>query len=120
MKQLEGTSGDKVTDVEIVPGSSEQNLVAVYDGYQGAQQGGALQSFDGGLSWTPALTGLPAFARFPRLCSSPANPGMVFMSMWDSWSTGAVYRSSDNGDTWTTTGWLGGNVFDIACDTPAP
>ena len=116
VKQLEGTSGDKVTDVEIVPGSSEQNLVAVYDGYQGAQQGGALQSFDGGLSWTPALTGLPAFARFPRLCSSPANPGMVFMSMWDSWSTGAVYRSSDNGDTWTTTGWHGGNVFDIACD----
>jgi hypothetical protein len=52
----------------------------------------------------------------PRLCSSPAHPGTVFLSMWDSWSTGAVYASGDAGASWTGTGWQGGTVIDIACD----
>lgn len=115
-KQFQGGSGEKVVDIESSSGGSDQNLVAVYDGYQGDQLGGALHSIDGGLAWTPALHRLPAFARFPRLCASAATPGTVYMSMWDSWSTGAIYRTDDNGDNWTPTGWAGGNAIDIACD----
>ena len=116
IKQYEGAHGDKVMDIEIVPGSGDQQMVAAYDGYQGDQQGGALRSADGGLTWDLANTNLPPFARMPRLCSSAANPGTVFLSMWDSWSTGAVYSSSDAGATWTGTGWQGGTVIDLACD----
>lgn len=115
-KQYEGADYDKVTDVERVPGSADQALIAVYDGFQGVTQGGALRSTDGGLSWELALDGLPEFARFPRVCASAANPGVVFMSMWDTWGTGAVYRTDDDGTSWTGTGWSGSTVADIACD----
>ena len=115
-KQYEGADYDKVTDVERVPGSADQSLIAVYDGFQGVTQGGALRSSDGGLTWELALAGLPEFARFPRLCASAANPGVVLMSMWDTWGTGAIYRSGDDGANWTGTGWSGSTVADIACD----
>jgi len=110
-KTHEGTDGDKVVDIEIVAGSGNQRLIATYDG----PEGGALRSADGGVAWSAAVTGLPGFARFGRLCSSPAAPGTTYMSMWDTWGTGAVYRSSDDGASWTSTGWSGGNLSDIAC-----
>lgn len=115
-KQYEGADYDKVTDIQRVPGSADQALIAVYDGFQGVTQGGALRSADGGLGWQLALDGLPEFARFPRACASAANPGTVFMSMWDTWGTGAVYRSDDDGASWTSTGWSGSPVADVACD----
>jgi hypothetical protein len=115
-KQYEGADYDKVTDIQRVPGSADQALIAVYDGFQGVTQGGALRSADGGLGWQVALDGLPEFARFPRTCASAANPGTVFMSMWDTWGTGALYRSDDDGASWTSTGWAGSPVADVACD----
>lgn len=115
-RQYEGADYDKIIDIERVPGSADQALVAVYDGFQGQTQGGALRSTDGAATWELALTGLPAFARFPRMCSSAANPGVVFMSMWDTWGTGALYRSDDDGANWSSTGWSGAPAADVACD----
>lgn len=113
-KQYLGGHNARMSDIEIV--GAGPNLVAVYDGFDAAQAGGAVRSSDGGVSWTPALSGLPAFARFPRLCTSAADPTAVYMSMWDTWGSGAVYRSDDNGGVWASTGWSGGTTIDIACD----
>jgi len=115
-----GGEGDKFVDVQIVGGSQDQVLVAAYDGYLAEQSGGAARSTDGGATWEPALNGLPAFARMGRLCASAAAPGPVFLSIWDSWGTGALYRTDDDGATWVSTGWSGGNAFDVACDQEDP
>lgn len=115
-KLYQGGHGDKVVDIQIAPGGGGAEVVASYDGFDSAQAGGALRSTDGGLTWAPALNGLPAFARMPRLCASAANPGRVYLSMWDSWDTGAVYTTTDAGDSWASTGWSGGAVRDVVCD----
>lgn len=120
VKQFEGQSGDKVIDLEYVPGSANQNVIAGYDGYTDPQQGGVLKSSDNGQTWTSALTGLPAFARVPHLCSSPANPGTVFLSIWQSFSIGAIYTTTDDGDSWSPTGWQGGSIYDLVCDQDNP
>lgn len=114
-KTHEGTDGDKVADIESVAGRGGQYLVATYDG----PAGGALRSSDGGLSWTETRNGLPDFARFGRLCSTAATPGTMYMSMWDSWGTGAIYRSTNDGASWTR-GWTGGNLSDVACHPHEP
>lgn len=115
-KVHEGAHGDMVKDIEIVPGSADQDIVAAYDGFTDPQQGGALASSDGGLTWAMANSGLPPFARMPRLCSSPADPGNVMLALWQGWGSGALYRSSDGGASWTPTGWSGPATADIACD----
>ncbi len=116
VKQFEGEDGDKVIDIEYVPGSADQNVIATYDGFNDPQQGGALKSSDNGQTWTSALSGLPAFARIPHVCSSAANPGTVFLSIWESFSVGAVYATTDNGTSWTPTGWHGSTINDLVCD----
>lgn len=115
-KRYAGTDFDKVVDLQIVPGSGGAQIVGAYDGSDSVQAGGALRSTDGGLTWDTALTGLPSFARLPRLCASAANPGEVYLSMYDSWSSGAIYTSADAGGSWTSTGWSGVPVRDVVCD----
>lgn len=115
-KLYQGGEGDKMSDIQIVGNSQNQSLVAVYDGYDQQQAGGAVRSIDGGASWEPALNGLPAFARMGRLCASAAAAGTVYMSMWDTWGSGAIYRTDDTGATWTSTGWSGPTISDVACD----
>ncbi|MFC4820387.1 WD40/YVTN/BNR-like repeat-containing protein [Dokdonella ginsengisoli] len=115
-KRYMGADNDKVVDLQFVPGSAGAQIVGAYDGFDSAQAGGAVRSTDGGLNWEPALNGLPAFARLGRLCASAATPGEVYLSMYDSWSSGAVYTSGDAGGSWTSTGWAGMPVRDIACD----
>jgi len=115
-KVYEGAPGDFVTDIEIAEDGTDQNLVASYDGYTDPQQGGALRSTDGGLTWDLALTGLPGFSRLPRLCGSPGNPQTFFMSSALDFSNSTVYRTDDAGASWTSTGWQGDLIMDIACD----
>lgn len=115
-KRYAGADFNKVMDLQIVPGSTGARIVGAYDGSDAAQAGGAVHSTDGGLTWDLALNGLPSFARMPRLCASAANPGAVYLSMYDSWSTGAIYTSTDAGDSWSSTGWSGNPVRDLACD----
>ncbi|HJU39252.1 MAG TPA: hypothetical protein VJ724_06730, partial [Tahibacter sp.] len=115
-KVFEGEDGNFVTDIEIAEDGTDQRLVASYDGYNDPQQGGALRSTDGGDTWTWALDGLTGFSRLPRLCASPGRPDTFFMSAWLDFSHATVYRTDDDGATWTSTGWSGNPIADIACD----
>ena len=115
-KVFEGTDGNFVTDIEIVEDGTDQTMVASYDGFGDPPQGGALRSINGGESWVLAQDGLTQFSRLPRLCASPGNPQVFFMSAWLDFSHATVYRTDDAGASWTSTGWSGDLIADIACD----
>jgi hypothetical protein len=115
-KVYAGRDGDFTTDIEIVEDGTDQNMVASYDGFTDPNQGGAFNSTDGGATWDLALTGLPDFARLPRLCTSLANPGTIWMSVATDFSHGTVFHTEDAGASWTSTGWAGDLIADIACD----
>ncbi|MBP1642239.1 MAG: hypothetical protein H6Q03_908 [Acidobacteria bacterium] len=119
VKEHEGAENDFVLDLEIVADGQDQTMVASYDGFTAPQEGGVLRSIDGGLSWAPALAGLPAYLRMPRVCVPRGDPQGLVLSGWLSFSTGGLFRSGDGGATWTATGWTGDPVMDVACDPRA-
>ena len=62
------------------------------------------------------LAGLPAFFRGPRLCASPSDPQNLLISGWLSFQSGGLFRTTDGGATWASTGWTGNQtVGDVAC-----
>jgi photosystem II stability/assembly factor-like uncharacterized protein len=106
----------RVTDLEIVEDGTDQNMVAAWNSEMGDNIGGALRSTDGGASWFNSSTGLPAFFRSPRLCASPNNPQTLVISAWLSFQSAGLFRTTDSGATWTSTGWTGNaTVGDVAC-----
>jgi photosystem II stability/assembly factor-like uncharacterized protein len=118
-KVFESTTGtiERVTDLEIVQDGTDQNMVAAWNSESGDNIGGALRSTDGGASWFDSSSGLPAFFRGPRLCASPSDPQTFLVSTWLSFQSGGLFRTTDSGATWTTTGWTGNQtVGDVACD----
>ena len=115
-KVYEGRGGDFATDIEIVEDGTDQNMVASYDGFTEPNQGGAFNSTDGGATWDLALNGLPDFARLPRLCTTPDMSPTIYMSVATDFSHSTVFHTEDAGATWTSTGWSGDVIMDIACD----
>lgn len=108
-----------VTSLEIVEDGTDQTMIAAYDDSSGTNQGGALRSIDGGVEWTPALTGLPsAFLRQPKLCASPTEAQTFFMSASNAANQGMLFRTVDAAQSWNQTAWAGGGGIpsDIACD----
>jgi hypothetical protein len=91
-------------------------MVASFDGFTSPNQGGALNSTDGGATWNLAVNGLPDFARLPRLCTTPLDAPTIYMSAALDFSHSTVFRTDDAGATWTSTGWNGDLIADIACD----
>ena len=91
-------------------------MVAAWTSLNGDNIGGALRSTDNGASWFNSSPGLPVFLRDPRLCGSPADPQILFMSAWLSFQSGGLFRTTDGGATWASTGWTGNQtVGDVAC-----
>lgn len=111
-KRYEAQPGDDVTDIEMDAAAGA--AVASFDGFTAPQEGGALRSVDGGLNWSPASTGLPAFARGPRVCL--AADGTFILSAWLTFDSGGVFRSVDDGASWQAAGWTGPRIVDVACD----
>ena len=91
-------------------------MVAAWNSESGDNIGGALRSTDGGASWFDSSTGLPAFFRNPRLCASPTHPQSLVVSASLSFQSAGLFRTTDSGATWTSTGWTGNaTVGDVAC-----
>ena len=117
-KVFESATGtiERVTDLEIVEDGTDQNMVAAWNSESGDNIGGALRSTDNGASWSDSSTGLPGFFRGPRLCASPSDPQTLFISAWLSFQSGGLFRMTDGGVNWTSTGWTGNQtVGDVAC-----
>jgi photosystem II stability/assembly factor-like uncharacterized protein len=117
-KVFESAAGtfERVTDLEIVEDATDQNMVAAWNSESGDNIGGALRSTDNGASWVNSSTGLPAFFRGPKLCASPTNPQTLLISAWLSFSSGGLFRTTDAGVTWTSTGFTGNQTIgDVAC-----
>lgn len=107
----------RVTDIEIIEDGTDQNMVAAWNSESGDNIGGALRSTDGGASWFDSSPGLPAFFRNPRLCASPTHPQSLVISASLSFQSGGLFRTTDSGATWTSTGWTGTNALgDVACN----
>ena len=106
-----------VTDIDIVQDGTDQVMLAARDDTSGGNQGGVLRSTDGGLSWSPSGSGLPtSFLRAPRLCASPSDPQKFYLSAWLSFSSSGLFRTTDAGVGWASTGWTGNALAaDIAC-----
>ncbi|MBN8726811.1 MAG: hypothetical protein J0H15_03805 [Xanthomonadales bacterium] len=111
-----GDDNDKVSDLEFASADDDAEVVAVYDGFNDPQQGGALRSDDSGASWSPALNGLPGYMRQPHLCRTTGVPAAVYLAATGNAGNGAVFRSDDAGGTWNGTAWSGPSIADIACD----
>src|SRR3989440_6222253 len=106
----------RVTDLEIVEDGTDQNMVAAWTSESGDNIGGALRSTDAGASWFDSSTGLPEFFRGPRLCASPTDPQSLVISAWLSFQSAGLFRTTDAGATWASTGWTGSaTVGDVAC-----
>jgi photosystem II stability/assembly factor-like uncharacterized protein len=106
-KVFESAAGtvERVTDLEIVEDGTDQNMVAAWNSESGDNIGGALRSTDNGASWVDSSAGLPGFFRGPRLCASPTNPQNLFVSAWLSFQSGGLFRTTDGGINWASTGW---------------
>lgn len=106
-----------VTDLQIVADGTNQRMLAVWFTFTGGPVGGALRSTDGGQSWSDANNGLPGgFFRDARLCGSPSDPEVGYLSTWTSFDGGALFRTGDAGQSWQATGWAGPRIHDLACD----
>ena len=117
-KVFESATGtiERVTDLEIVEDGTDQNMVAAWNSESGDNIGGALRSTDNGASWFDSSAGLPGFFRGPRLCASPTNPQNLFVSASLSFQSGGLFRTTDSGISWASTGWTGNQtVGDVAC-----
>jgi hypothetical protein len=88
--------------------------------YAGGNFGGAIfrKSIDGGGSFSPTGTGLPA-AAVQTLVSDPTNAQILYAGTM---TTGGVYRSGDGGGSWTaaTTGIQETEVQSLAIDPVTP
>jgi photosystem II stability/assembly factor-like uncharacterized protein len=106
----------RITDIEIIEDGTDQNMVAAWNSESGDNIGGALRSTDNGASWFDSSTGLPGFFRGPRLCASPSDPQTLFVSAWLSFQSGGLFRTTDGGMNWTSTGFTGNQTLgDVAC-----
>src|SRR5207247_10522252 len=94
--------------------------------YAGTFKNGVFKSTDGGASWTPANTGLPAppppgafqNPMVHALVIDPNNPATLYAAVNDEWSLG-VFSSGDGGANWVKTGLRAGTFIPALAIDPS-
>jgi photosystem II stability/assembly factor-like uncharacterized protein len=116
-KVYEGpTTYQYVTDIEIIEEISDSTMLASVSGKYSVD-GTVLRSVDGGTSWVESTTGLPADILATDLCVWPPDTFTFYLSSSaHSDGVGGLYISTDGGQTWSSTGYLGPRVLRIVCD----
>jgi hypothetical protein len=106
-----------VTDLRIVNGSADQTMIASWVDNSSGQFGGLLRSTIGGVlgSWSPSVNGLPASIQARALSPSPENASTFLLAHRQSSTVGGLFRTTDGGQTWTSTGFSG-PVQDVVAD----
>ena len=118
VKVYEGaTTSESVTDLRIVSGSGDQTMIASWVDNSSNQFGGVLRSATGGGlgSWSPSVAGLPATVQGRALSSSPESPSTFLLGHRQSSTVGGLFRTTDAGQSWTSTGFTG-PVQDVVAD----
>ncbi len=113
-----GTLGQElVREIEILDNGTTKDMLAVSDITTSNLSGQALRSTDGGMSWFPSNTGLPADFKGRAICTATGEPESLFVAHRDSVlppQTGALFESTDSGTSWTPTGFEG-TFMDLVC-----
>lgn len=122
LKAYEGPEpNEMVYDILLVDDGTDMTAVAAFSDFQ-AGTGGALLSTNGGVNWKNSSAGLAATARGIDLDAFPGEPGTIYYAdAYYANPTGGLYRSTDAGLTWASTGYDGtGTVGGVVCDPERP
>lgn len=111
-KVYESVDSGSVVAVEIVADGTDQTMVAAFRSF--SADGGALRSVDGGGSWAPSSTGLPAGIQGFDLCASPADPLRLYYA--SGFAPTGLHTSADGGASWSPAGPLAADLRGVACD----
>ena len=99
-------------DVVIDPANPQDVYAVLWESRQGPWENGAFtgpgsgvhKSTDGGTTWRPIMTGLPAFDADGLgrigIAIAPSRPSRLFATV-EARTRGGLYRSDDAGETWT-------------------
>jgi len=92
--------------------------------FVGGNGGIVFRSVDGGNSWQPANAGVPfgqvtAFAQNPTDASA-LTASVILTDSTGSWTTGAIVRTADTGQSWTTVLSTPGPVFQLSVCSANP
>lgn len=92
-----------VTDVKLNADGSVLLAGVIDEANQVPVNSTVLRSVDGGVTWNPSNSGLPANVQPIALATSATNPGKVYLANYYAYFTGLVYLSTDGGQSWTAT-----------------
>ena len=120
-KVYEGVNpNETIRDLHVVDAATDTTLVAAYTDFGSAPQvGGVLRSTDGGVVWNPSSTGLTATPQCTSLAASPTDANTLYVSNNVFSGQPAVFESTDAGQTWASTGFVGQAVR-VATDLVDP
>jgi hypothetical protein len=117
-KVVEGVANKPFRDVWLVDPATDQMFVASFVDFTGTQQGGIQRSVDGGVTWVPSMTGLPATFQGYSLSGSASVQSTLYVSN-SVFSGNGVFKSLDSGVSWTPTGFIGA-VQEVLTDASDP